>query len=231
MQFTDRELDAVSTASGLAASLAILSAGLMEGTEKELGFFGALFQEFLSENGRILRFACLDLLGAQRASASSTPLRPYLRSTVFHGLLCQRICHGLWLQDRVELAMLVHRSSARGSGVRIHPSVDLGYGIVVEEGGTVLVGEGVRVGNNVRFASGVVVRRSELEEGSQPPRISDGASLLGGARVLGPVTVGAGSTVAPHSVVLQDVPAYAVVRGNPAVAVGENRPDPGHAPD
>lgn len=225
--YSEQELDMVRGAKNIDASMALLAAQLTTDQTKEREFFGALIAEFLSENGRIVRFACLDLLAAQIACASENSLRTYIRSTAFHGLLCQRVCHGLWLQDRVELAMLIHHSTARRSGVAIHPSVDLGHGIVVEDGGSIVVGEGARIGNNVKFGAAVVVRRSELDDGSPSPRISDGARLLAGARVLGPVTVGAGSTVAQRSVVLQDVPAYAVVRGNPAVTVGENVPDHG----
>jgi len=48
------------------------------------------------------------------------------------------------------------------------------------------------------------------------PLIEDGVTLFPGAVVVGAITLGAGVIVGANSVVRHDVPAAAVVAGNPA---------------
>lgn len=52
-------------------------------------------------------------------------------------------------------------------------------------------------------------------------RIGDDVWIGYGSVVLSGVTVGRGAIVAAGSVVTEDVPAYSIVRGNPAVVVGQ----------
>jgi acetyltransferase-like isoleucine patch superfamily enzyme len=60
--------------------------------------------------------------------------------------------------------------------------------------------------------------------------IGEGAWVASNATVLGPCRIGAHAVVAAGSVVIDDVPAYAVVAGTPARVVSRIDPDPG-SPD
>lgn len=81
-----------------------------------------------------------------------------------------------------------------GLGVVLHPRARIGYKVIIAQQVTI----GGRSGHR-----GV-------------PVIEDGCFIGAGARVLGPVRVGAGAIVGANAVVVRDVPAGAVVGGVPA---------------
>jgi len=97
------------------------------------------------------------------------------------------------------------------------PSVPIGPGLYMPHTvGTVVTAE--RIGANVTLQSGVTVGQ---RRGVDFPTIEDGVVLATGARVLGAIVVGAGSTVGANSVVLEDVPAGATVVGVPARVISQ----------
>jgi serine O-acetyltransferase len=90
--------------------------------------------------------------------------------------------------------------SYEGLGTVIHKNS------VIED--DVIIGVGVTIGGR----SGI----------AQVPLIKRGAMIGAGAKILGPVTVGEYASVGANSVVLSDVPPYAVVVGMPAKVVRIN---------
>jgi acetyltransferase-like isoleucine patch superfamily enzyme len=88
----------------------------------------------------------------------------------------------------------------------------------------VTIGDGVFVGHGVMFVNDKSPRATN--EGGElaveedwtllPVTVGDGASIGSGAIVLGGVTIGDRAVVGAGSVVTRDVPADAVVAGNPA---------------
>jgi serine O-acetyltransferase len=84
-----------------------------------------------------------------------------------------------------------------------------GMGIVIHR--RVVIGKNCRVGHGVTIGG-----RSEHHE---VPVIGNDVLIGVGATILGPVKVGDHATVGAHSVVIDDVPPYAVVVGAPARVV------------
>jgi acetyltransferase-like isoleucine patch superfamily enzyme len=74
-------------------------------------------------------------------------------------------------------------------------------------------------------------RQRAIPPAGRDIHIEEGAWVASNATVLGPCRIGAHAVVAAGSVVIQDVPAYAVVAGAPARVVSRIDPDPGRPGD
>lgn len=104
-----------------------------------------------------------------------------------------------------------------GDDVTIKNSVAVWEGVTLERG--VFVGPSVVFTNDLlprspRLAD--AAERYETKEWLVPTMVKEGASIGAGAIVIAGNTIGAYSLVAAGAVVTRDVPAFAVVAGNPA---------------
>lgn len=87
------------------------------------------------------------------------------------------------------------------------------------------VGHDVFIGPNVTFTNDPFPRSKHYPDQFAATTVEDGASIGGGAVILPGVTVGTLAMVGAGAVVTKDVPARAVVVGNPARVVGYLGPD------
>jgi len=126
---------------------------------------------------------------------------------------------------RIVAALLLARL-ARVPGVEFHPQDDIGPGLLLPHPHDIVIGAGSRIGRNVTIFNGVTLGARTLrhldecqEVEERYPTIEDGVTIFPGARVLGPVTIGASSIVGANSVVTQSFPAGSTIVGAPARAV------------
>ena len=98
-------------------------------------------------------------------------------------------------------------------GVEIGKHVELGRGVYFVHSLGTVIGGNARVGERVRFYGNNTVGTAK-DNGY--PVIEEDVSVGAGARILGPVTVGARSRIGANAVVLQDVPPDSVAVGIPA---------------
>jgi serine O-acetyltransferase len=98
-------------------------------------------------------------------------------------------------------------------GIELGSAIALGSGVYfVHSRGTVIGGTS-RIGNRVRFMGNNTVGTAR-DNGY--PVIEDDAEIGCGARVLGPVRIGARAKIGANAVVIEDVPADSVAVGIPA---------------
>lgn len=108
--------------------------------------------------------------------------------------------------------------------VVLPPSVSVGKGVLFGyEGLGTVIHKRVVIGDFVVFGSGVVVGGRSGRRGV--PVILERAYIGAGAKILGEVTVGRFASVGANSVVLTDIPDYAVAVGVPAKIVKYNKPE------
>jgi serine O-acetyltransferase len=98
-------------------------------------------------------------------------------------------------------------------GIEIGKEVTLGKGVYFVHSLGVVIGGDSRIGDRVRFYGNNTVGTAK-DNGY--PTIEDDVWIGAGARILGPVRIGARSRIGANAVVLQDVPPDSVAVGIPA---------------
>src|SRR5688500_4922429 len=120
----------------------------------------------------------------------------------FHALQLHRFSHLLW---RMGLRWLARLSSHVGrflTGIEIHPGATIGRRVFIDHGMGVVIGETAEVGSDVTLYQGVTLGGTSLEKGKRHPTLEDGVIVGAGAKILGPLTVGAGARVGSNAVVV-----------------------------
>ena len=134
-----------------------------------------------------------------------------------HAIWAYRVHHRLWLGRRTLLARLLSQWARSATGIEIHPGATIGRRFFIDHGMGVVIGETAEIGDDVMIYHDVTLGGRSLAKIKRHPTIEDGVIIGAGARVLGPIVVGAGAQIGANSVVVRDVPPGAVVVGIPGV--------------
>ena len=145
----------------------------------------------------------------------------------FHALVMYRFAHFLHIHRYKLLARIVSQFCKFLTGIEIHPGAKIGYGVVIDHGEGVVIGETAEVGNNVLIYQGVTLGGTGKDKGKRHPTVEDGVMICSGAKVLGPFTVGQNARIGAGRIVLKEVPPNATVVGVPGriVKIGNERVD------
>lgn len=135
-----------------------------------------------------------------------------------HAVLLYRLSHALYCSGIPFLPQCLRFINVALHGVDIAPGAFFGSNLTIYHGTGLVVGSTVTAGDNVELFHGVTLggRSGRLIAGRSDPCLGNGVRVHCGAVVLGPITVGDFADIGANAVVLDNVPAYAVVAGNPA---------------
>jgi serine O-acetyltransferase len=145
--------------------------------------------------------------------------------------LCLQIFRLIWVSDAF-FAQVMYRAKARLQYFRVpivptlchrfammHSQVCIGSPVVIEPGIYIAHGQ-VVIDGFVTIAQGVVIFpfvNIGLKAGnSQGPTVNSGVHIGTGAKVIGPITIGAGAVIGANAVVVSNVEAGQTVGGVPA---------------
>lgn len=117
------------------------------------------------------------------------------------------ICDHVFIENEVTL----------GDRVTVKCGVQLWDGISV--------GDDVFIGPNATFTNDLRPRSKQYPEKYAQTRLDDGVSIGAGAVILPGIRIGRDAMVGAGAVVTRDVPAHAIVVGNPARITGYARPE------
>jgi serine O-acetyltransferase len=153
---------------------------------------------------------------AVRDPAARTRLELVLCYPGLHAIWLHRVAHRLWQRPGLKLAARVLSQLNRSmTGVEIHPGATIGRRFFIDHAMGVVIGETAEVGDDVMLYHGVTLGGRSLERTKRHPTLEDGVTVGAGARILGPIVIGAGAQIGANSVVVRDVPPGAVVVGVP----------------
>lgn len=135
-----------------------------------------------------------------------------------HAIWAHRVSHALWRRDLRFLARAGSQISRWLTGIEIHPGAKIGRRFFIDHGMGVVIGETAELGDDVMLYHGVTLGGRSKDGGKRHPTLGDGVAVGAGAKILGPVIVGAHSLVGANAVVTKDAPAHSVLVGVPAKA-------------
>src|SRR5262245_20734677 len=132
-----------------------------------------------------------------------------------HALWGYRLSHWLWIHKRVLLARWVSHLMRWLTGIEIHPGAQIGLGFFIDHGMGVVIGENTEIGVDVTLYHVVTLGGTSLEKVKRHPTLEHRVVVGAGAKILGPITIGAGSRIGANAVVVKPVPPDSVVVGVP----------------
>ena len=138
-----------------------------------------------------------------------------------HAIIWHRLANRLWRSRFKFPARFLSWFARLVTNVDIHPGATIGRNFFIDHGAGVVIGETAEVGDNVTLYHGVTLGGVSWSAGKRHPTIEDGVLVGAGAKILGPIKVGAGARIGANSVVVEDVPPGVTAVGIPARIVRE----------
>jgi serine O-acetyltransferase len=134
----------------------------------------------------------------------------------FHARLVHRLAHLLWRAKLKWLARFLSYLGRALTGIEIHPGANIGRRFFIDHGMGVVIGETAEIGDDVTLYHGVTLGGTSWKEGKRHPTLGNGVVVGAGAKILGPINIGAGAKIGSNAVVVKDVPDGATAAGIPA---------------
>lgn len=155
----------------------------------------------------------------QRDPAARTTFEVLTTYPGVHAIIAYRLANRLWRRGWRYPARLLAFLARLVSNVDIHPGATIGARFFIDHGACVVIGETAEIGADVTLYHGVTLGGTSWRKGKRHPTLGDGVLVGAGAKILGPISVGAGARVGANSVVVEDVPAGCTVVGIPGKVV------------
>ncbi len=155
----------------------------------------------------------------QRDPAARSTLEVLTTYPGVHAIILYRLAHRLWCREWRYAARLLGFFGRLLSNVDIHPGSRIGARLFIDHGAGVVIGETAEIGDDVTLYHGVTLGGTSWRKGKRHPTLGDGVLVGAGAKILGPISIGANARVGANSVVVQDVPDGCTVVGIPGKVV------------
>ncbi len=144
----------------------------------------------------------------------------------FHAVLLHWLAAWCWRNHFKWLGRAISQFSRFTTGIEIHPGATLGRRVFIDHGMGVGIGETAEVGDDCTLYQGVTLGGTSWNKGKRHPTLLCGVIIGAGAKIIGPITLGAGAKVGSNAVVVKPVPAGATVIGIPGRVVEDEQHRP-----
>jgi serine O-acetyltransferase len=161
-------------------------------------------------------------------SGTALVLRGFLTSRTLRPLITLRWCQNLRRSGAGRLLLpfcqLLHRFATHNACMDLHWATAMGPGVSLTHGWGLVVNQGARIGANVTLFHGVTLGRRDriAADGTRQigyPVLEDEVWVGAHAVIVGGVTIGRGSRIGAGAFVMEDIPPYSIVTGNPGCIV------------
>lgn len=167
-----------------------------------------------------------------RDPAARSRLEVALTYPGFHAVVAHRLAHRLYKWEWRVLARVVSQIARWFTGIEIHPGATIGRRLFIDHGMGVVMGETAEIGDDVTMYQDITLGGTSPSVNSaaqvnkkRHPTLRDRVIVGAGAQILGGITVGEGAKVGANAVVVNDVPAGALVVGIPGKVVAPRTND------
>ena len=150
-----------------------------------------------------------------RDPAARGTLEIWLTYPGVHAIVWHRLANRLWRGHFRFSARFLSWLGRFLTNVDIHPGATIGRRFFIDHGAGVVIGETAEIGDDVTLYHGVTLGGVSWSGGKRHPTLQSGVLVGAGAKILGPITVGAGARIGANSVVIEDVPPAMTVVGIP----------------
>ena len=151
-----------------------------------------------------------------RDPAARSRAEVYFLYSGFKAVRSYRKANWFFRHNMKFIARYISQRARRKTGIEIHPGATIGKNLFIDHGMGVVIGETAEVGDDVMLYHGVTLGGRTRDAGKRHPTLGDGVAVGAGAKILGPITIGAGSVVGANAVVTRDAPEDSVLVGVPA---------------
>jgi serine O-acetyltransferase len=132
-----------------------------------------------------------------------------------HAVMFHRLSHWLWGAGAKWLARFLSHLARWLTGIEIHPGAVIGRRFFIDHGMGVVIGETAVIGDDCTLYHGVTLGGTSWQKGKRHPTLGSDVVVGAGAKVLGPIDIGAGARIGSNAVVVRDVPEGSTVVGVP----------------
>jgi len=155
----------------------------------------------------------------ERDPAARSTLEVLLAYPGLHAVWFHRLSSRLWRWHLKLLARLISQVGRWLTGIEIHPGAHIGRRFFIDHGMGVVIGETASIGDDCTLYHGVTLGGTTWKKGKRHPTLGNNVVVGAGAKILGPIVIGANARVGSNSVVVKDVPEGATVVGIPGRTV------------
>src|ERR1035437_3976140 len=141
----------------------------------------------------------------QRDPAARNRFEVALTYPGVHALWAHRVEHWLWLKHFRFIARIMSNHTRSSTGIEIHPGATIGRRVFIDHGMGIVIGETAIVGDDVTIYHGVTLGGRSLNKGKRHPTVENNVILGAGAKILGNITIGEGSTIGANQVVTRSL--------------------------
>lgn len=151
--------------------------------------------------------------------AASSPLEIVFLYPGFKALRAHKKAKWFLNHKMPFIARAISQKSAHKTGIEIHPGATIGKRVVIDHGHGIVIGETAEIGDDVLIYQGVTLGGTGKDIGKRHPTVENGVMIGSGAKVLGPITIGAHAKIAAGAVVVENVDPNCTVVGVPGKVV------------